>query len=84
MFGPRLVAIDVLGRRLGSQRLAAHAQRRINAVEQSLVDQEVAGSVHRPPTSLRSRSVARIPSAPGCEAGLAGVRDATGGVTGHV
>jgi Sulfotransferase family len=43
MYGPRVVAIDVLGRRLGLPGLARHAQRRINAVEQSLIDQETAG-----------------------------------------
>jgi hypothetical protein len=43
LFGPRLVAIDVLGRRLGVRSLAEHAQRRINAVEQSLNDQERVG-----------------------------------------
>jgi hypothetical protein len=44
MLGPRLVATDVLGRRLGLGRLARHAQRRINAAEQMLIDQEVAGT----------------------------------------
>jgi hypothetical protein len=33
----------VLGRRLGLRKLATHAQMRINAVEQRLVDQENAG-----------------------------------------
>ena len=41
--GPRLVAMDVLGRRLGLRKLAMRAQTRINAVEQSLIDQETAG-----------------------------------------
>ncbi len=43
MFGPWLVTTDVLGRRLGLRPLARHAQRGINAVEQSLIDQEAAG-----------------------------------------
>jgi hypothetical protein len=43
MFGPRLVALDVCGRRLGMKGLAARAQKGINTVEQSLVDQEAAG-----------------------------------------
>ena len=43
MLGPRLVTMDVLGRRLGLRKLAMHAQMRINAVEQRLVDQETAG-----------------------------------------
>jgi hypothetical protein len=43
MFGLRLVALDVLGRRLGVHGLAMRAQRRINAVEQKLIDQEPAG-----------------------------------------
>jgi len=42
-FGPKVVAMDVLGRRLGVRRLATQAQRRINAVEQGLIDQETAG-----------------------------------------
>lgn len=44
MLGPWLVALDVLGRRLGLRRMARHAQRGINAVEQSLIDQETAGT----------------------------------------
>lgn len=44
VFGPWLVAMDVLGRRLGLRRVARHAQRGINAVEQSLIDQEAAGT----------------------------------------
>jgi hypothetical protein len=40
-FGP--VAMDVLGRRLGLRKLALHAQARINAAEQSLVDEEAIG-----------------------------------------
>jgi hypothetical protein len=43
MFGLWLVATDVLGRRLGVRPVARHAQRGINAVEQSLIDQEAAG-----------------------------------------
>jgi hypothetical protein len=42
-FGPRLVALDVCGRRLGMNGLAVRAQREINTLEQSLVDQEAAG-----------------------------------------
>lgn len=42
-FGVGLVALDVLGRRLGLHGAAARAQRRINAVEQKLIDQEAAG-----------------------------------------
>jgi sulfotransferase family protein len=43
MFGPWVVAMDVIGRRLGLRKLAMRAQTRINAIEQSLVDQENAG-----------------------------------------
>ena len=43
MYGPWLVATDVLGRRLGAGRVARHAQRGMNAIEQSLIDQEAAG-----------------------------------------
>ncbi len=43
MLGPRVVAMDVIGRRLGLRKLARRAQTRINAIEQSLVDQENAG-----------------------------------------
>jgi Sulfotransferase family len=42
-FGPRLVTMDVLGRRLGLRKLAMHAQTRINAVEQRRVDQQTTG-----------------------------------------
>jgi Sulfotransferase family len=42
-YGVRLVAADVVGRRLGLSGLADNAQRRINAVEQRLIDQETAG-----------------------------------------
>jgi hypothetical protein len=41
--GLRLVALDLLGRRLGIEEVAVRAQRRINAVEQKLLDQERAG-----------------------------------------
>jgi hypothetical protein len=43
MFGPGSVAIDILGRRLGIDSLARHGQRRINAVEQRLIDEEAEG-----------------------------------------
>jgi len=43
VFGPWLVTTDVLGRRLGIRRLALYAKHRMNAVEQSLIDQETAG-----------------------------------------
>lgn len=59
VFGPRVVAIDVLGRRLGIRRLAKHAQRRINAVQQSLIDQEAAG------TRAPSANIAPIGHPPG-------------------
>ena len=42
-FGLGLVTMDVLGRRLRLRPLARHAQTRINAVEQRLIDQERAG-----------------------------------------
>jgi sulfotransferase family protein len=42
-FGPWLVTMDMLGRRLGFRKLALHAQRRMNAIEQRLVDQEKTG-----------------------------------------
>jgi Sulfotransferase family len=57
--GPRLVAMDVLGRRLGLPILAMRAQTRINALEQSLVDQETAGE--RAP----SANIAPVGQAPG-------------------
>ena len=43
-FGPTAVAIDVLGRRLGIGSLARQGQRRINAVEQRLIDEEAEGT----------------------------------------
>jgi hypothetical protein len=43
MYGPWLVATDMLGRRLGLRPLARHAQRGIDEVEQGLIDQEAAG-----------------------------------------
>ena len=67
MYGPWLVAFDLLGRRLGLRRLAKHAQRRLNAVEQSLIDQEAAGirspsaniaPIGRPPGKDGERPVA--------------------------
>jgi Sulfotransferase family len=42
-YGPRLVAEDVLGRRLGLRGLARTAQLRINAIDQRLIDEEDAG-----------------------------------------
>jgi hypothetical protein len=42
-YGFRVVTLDVIGRRLHVRGLASHAQGRINAVEQSLIDQERAG-----------------------------------------
>jgi Sulfotransferase family len=42
-YGPRLVAEDVLGRRLGLRGLARAAQHRINAIDQRLIDEEAAG-----------------------------------------
>ena len=41
--GPRLVTLDLLGRRLGLRKVAMHAQTRISAIGQSLVDQEAEG-----------------------------------------
>jgi hypothetical protein len=43
LYGPWLVTTDVLGRRLGMWGLARHAQLRMNAMEQSLIEQESAG-----------------------------------------
>jgi hypothetical protein len=43
LFGPRLVTVELLGRRLGLRKLATYAQIRINAVEQRLIDQETTG-----------------------------------------
>jgi hypothetical protein len=43
LYGARLVTIELIGRRLGLRRLAAHAVRRMNSVEQHLIDQEAAG-----------------------------------------
>jgi hypothetical protein len=48
-FGSSVVALDMLARHLGLRRLAARAQRRINAIEQELVDQERTGE--RAPSS---------------------------------
>jgi hypothetical protein len=42
-YGPRLVAEDVFGRRLGLRGLARAAQHRINAIDQRLIDEEAAG-----------------------------------------
>ena len=42
-YGPRLVAEDVFGRRLGLRHLARAAQHRINAIDQRLIDEEAAG-----------------------------------------
>jgi hypothetical protein len=42
-YGPRLVAEDVAGRRLGLHGLARAAQGRINAIDQRLIDEENAG-----------------------------------------
>ena len=42
-FGPRVVMLDALARRLRLRRLARHAQLEINAIEQRMVDQESAG-----------------------------------------
>jgi hypothetical protein len=58
LFGPRLVAIDVLGRRLGIRSLERHAQRRINAVQQSLIDQEAAGT-RAPSANIAPRALPR-------------------------
>jgi hypothetical protein len=43
VLGPGVVAIDVLGRRLGIRGLARQGQRRINAIEQRLIDEETEG-----------------------------------------
>ena len=43
-FGTAAVALDVLGRRLGIRSLARQGQRRINAVEQRLIDEEAEGT----------------------------------------
>jgi hypothetical protein len=42
-FGIGLVVLDLLGRRLGIRPLAVRAQRRINAIDQRLIDQERVG-----------------------------------------
>jgi hypothetical protein len=42
-YGPALVAIDLLGRRVGLRALAKSAQARINAIDQSFIEQEAAG-----------------------------------------
>jgi Sulfotransferase family len=42
-YGPALVAIDLLGRRAELRTLANRAQARINAIDQSVIDQEAAG-----------------------------------------
>jgi hypothetical protein len=43
-FGPRLVAMDLVGRQLRIPSLARRAQRGINAVQQTLIEQETAGT----------------------------------------
>lgn len=58
-FGPSVTAMDIAGRRLRLRRLARHAQIRINAIQQSLVDQERLG--------IRSPSANIRPVAPGSE-----------------
>lgn len=67
-FGPKTVAMDVLGRRLGLRGLATQAQRRINAVEQGLIDQEAAGQRApsaniAPPIARRQREEGERPGA---------------------
>jgi hypothetical protein len=42
-FGFRLVAADLLARQLGIRALAKHTRQRITAIEQQMIDQEVAG-----------------------------------------
>lgn len=42
-YGFRLVAIDLFGRRLGLRTLAGRAKVHINAIDQSVIDQEAAG-----------------------------------------
>jgi O-antigen/teichoic acid export membrane protein len=63
MYGPSVVAMDVAGRRLRLKRLARHAQMRINAVQQGLIEQERLGlrspSVNIKPTAARSEHQAR-------------------------
>lgn len=44
VFGVRLVAFELLARRLGLRRLAMRAQERLNAAEQRLIDQERVGA----------------------------------------
>jgi hypothetical protein len=60
IFGPWLVTTDLLGRRLGPRRLARYAKHGINAVEQSLIDQETAG-VRAPSANI---APVRAPHAP--------------------
>jgi O-antigen/teichoic acid export membrane protein len=64
-FGPRVVAMDVAGRRLGLKRVARNAQIRINLVQQGLIEQERLG--------LRSPSVNMEPVGVGAE--RPGLRD---------
>ncbi len=56
MYGPSLVTVDVLGRRLRLRRLATRAQTRINVIDQRLIDEEDAG--------LRAPSANIAPVAP--------------------
>jgi len=44
VFGARLVALELLARRLGLRRLAMRAQKQLNAIEQRLIDQEREGA----------------------------------------
>jgi len=56
VFGPQLVALDMLGRQLHLPRLEKHARMRMNAVEQRMIDQESAG--------IRAPSANIAPSGP--------------------
>jgi hypothetical protein len=66
-FGPSVVAMDVAGRRLRLSRLARHAQKRINAIQQGLIDQERLG--------IRSPSANIEPVAPRPSAERSSSRD---------
>ena len=66
VFGLRVVAVDVVGRRLHLRRLERYARARMNAIEQRMVDQESAGirapSANIAPAGHRTTDAGEPPS----------------------
>jgi hypothetical protein len=67
VFGLRVVAVDVIARHLHLGRLERHARTRMNAIEQRMIDQELAGtrapSANITPTAHRTADANEPPSA---------------------